>query len=41
MINAQGVWVSYGIVLSLNFLVAGKQMAPAKRHEIEKTAEIN
>ena len=37
----QGVWILYNIVLILNFLIVDKQTTTAKRHVIEKTAEIS
>lgn len=34
--NTQGVWILYSIGLTMNFLIAEKQMTAAKRPKIER-----
>lgn len=41
MENTQGVWILCVIVLTLNILIADKQMIAAKRHCIVKAARLN
>lgn len=39
--NTQEVWILYGIVLTLAFLIADEQTIGAKIHQIIKTTKLN